>query len=89
MLNPNHGSCFRQNWTGGLQSGALRTGHRSSPDKMLQGRLFFLSIHIVAGSARITLCLPVNHPARSKPANYRRGGSMRTDGNGGITTSTQ
>ena len=63
MLNPNHGNCFAKIGQAAFNPAHSVPGIGPSPDQMLQGRLFFLSIHIVAGSARITLCLPVNHPA--------------------------
>ena len=64
MLNPNHGNCFAKIGQAAFNPAHFVPGIGPSPDKMLQGRLFFLPNDTIVP---ITLCWPVSHPARSKP----------------------
>jgi catalase len=90
MLNPNYGNCFAKIGQAAFNPAHFVPGIGPSPDQMLQGRLFFLpnDTHRCRLGAYHTV-LASHHPARSKPANYSRGGSVRTDGDGGMSTRTQ
>jgi catalase len=84
MLNPNHGNCFAKIGQAAFNPAHFVPGIGPSPDKMLQGRLFFLP-NDTRGSHCAGQSATPRDPSR---ANYSRGGLMRTDGDGGITTRT-
>ncbi|MGA7874717.1 MAG: catalase, partial [Desulfoferrobacter sp.] len=63
--------------------GNLVPGIATSPDKMLQARLFSYHdthIHRLGGNYHL---LPINSPKKAPEENYQRDGFMRVDGNGG------
>ena len=83
-LNKNPENYFADVEAGGVQPGEYRAGHRFSPDKMLQGRLFSYGD---AQRYRLGVnhnSIPVNR-ARCPVHGYHRDGQMRVDGNYGST----
>jgi len=83
VLNRNPENYFAQVEQAAFGPQNLVPGIATSPDKMLQGRLFsYHDTHIHRLGLNYHL-LPVNAPKNATENSYQRDGSMRTDPNGG------
>lgn len=83
VLNRNPQNYFAEVEQAAFSPGNFVPGVATSPDKMLQGRLFSYHDthrHRLGGNYHL---LPVNSPQNAPEQNYQRDGFMRTDGNGG------
>jgi catalase len=85
VLNRNPSNYFAEVEQAAFSPGNFVPGIGTSPDKMLQGRLFaYHDAHRYRLGANYLL-LPVNQPKGVKAKNYQRDGLMRFDGNEGDT----
>jgi catalase len=83
VLNRNPSNYFAEVEQAAFSPGNIVPGIGTSPDKMLQGRLFaYYDAHRYRLGANYLL-LPVNQPKGVKAKNYQRDGFMRFDGNKG------
>ena len=83
VLNRNPENYFAEVEQAAFGPGNLVPGIATSPDKMLQGRLFsYHDTHIHRLGPNYHL-LPVNAPKNAPENSYQRDGFMRTDPNGG------
>jgi catalase len=83
VLNRNPSNYFAEVEQAAFSPGNFVPGIGTSPDKMLQGRLFaYHDAHRYRLGANYLL-LPVNQPKGVKAKNYQRDGYMRFDGNEG------
>ncbi len=83
VLNRNPSNYFAEVEQAAFSPGNFVPGIGTSPDKMLQGRLFaYHDAHRYRLGANYLL-LPVNQPKGIKAKNYQRDGFMRFDGNEG------
>lgn len=83
VLNRNPENYFAEVEQAAFNPSNLVPGIASSPDKMLQGRLFsYHDTHLHRLGPNYHL-LPVNAPKGMPENNYQREGAMRYDGNGG------
>jgi catalase len=83
VLNRNPSNYFAEVEQAAFSPGNFVPGIGTSPDKMLQGRLFaYHDAHRYRLGANYLL-LPVNQPKGAKAKNYQRDGYMRFDGNEG------
>ena len=72
----------------GVRAGQLRAGHRPSPDKMLQGRLFaYADAHRYRLGVNY-VDLPVNCPHATEASNYYRDGAMQSTATAAAARST-
>ena len=83
VLNRNPANYFAEVEQAAFSPGNFVPGIATSPDKMLQGRLFaYHDAHRYRLGPNYHL-LPVNRPKAVKTMNYQRDGYMRFDSNGG------
>ncbi len=83
VLNRNPENYFAEVEQAAFSPGNFVPGIATSPDKMLQGRLFaYHDAHRYRLGPNYHL-LPVNRPKAMTMENYQRDGSMRFDGNEG------
>ncbi len=83
VLNRNPSNYFAEVEQAAFSPGNFVSGIGTSPNKMLQGRLFaYHDAHRYRLGANYLL-LPVNQPKGIKAKNYQRDGFMRFDGNEG------